>query len=43
LPQKRVLVEKIIDRFGKDLSGFIFAIWGLSFKPETDDMRRLPR
>ena len=37
--QKRVLAKKVIDRFGEDLSGKIFAIWGLSFKPETDDMR----
>jgi UDPglucose 6-dehydrogenase len=37
--QKKVLVEKVIKRFGEDLSGKTFAIWGLSFKPETDDMR----
>ncbi|WP_370260967.1 UDP-glucose/GDP-mannose dehydrogenase family protein [Limnobacter sp.] len=37
--QKRVLVEKIIQRFGPDLSNMTFAMWGLSFKPETDDMR----
>ena len=37
--QKLVLVDKIKTRFGNDLSGFKFAIWGLSFKPETDDMR----
>ncbi|HEX4917874.1 MAG TPA: UDP binding domain-containing protein, partial [Limnobacter sp.] len=37
--QKRVLVEKIIQRFGEDLSNMTFAMWGLSFKPETDDMR----
>lgn len=37
--QKLVLVNKIINRFGSDLSGYIFAVWGLSFKPETDDMR----
>ena len=34
-----LLVEKIIARFGENLSGFVFALWGLSFKPETDDMR----
>ena len=37
--QKLVLVNKIINRFGDDLSNFTFAVWGLSFKPETDDMR----
>jgi len=37
--QKKVLAEKVIKRFGEDLSGKTFAIWGLSFKPETDDMR----
>jgi UDPglucose 6-dehydrogenase len=37
--QKQVLVEKIVKRFGADLSGRRFAIWGLAFKPNTDDMR----
>ena len=37
--QKQVIVQKIIARFGEDLSGKNFALWGLSFKPETDDMR----
>ena len=37
--QKRVLGRKIEERFGKDLTGFRFAVWGLAFKPETDDMR----
>ena len=37
--QKRVLAKKVIERFGEDLSNKTFAIWGLSFKPETDDMR----
>ncbi len=37
--QKRVIVDKVIKRFGEELSGKSFAIWGLSFKPETDDMR----
>jgi UDPglucose 6-dehydrogenase len=40
--QKLVLVEKIHSRFGADLSGLRFAIWGLSFKPRTDDMRDAP-
>ncbi|MDH4262396.1 MAG: UDP-glucose/GDP-mannose dehydrogenase family protein [Spirochaetia bacterium] len=37
--QKYLLVEKVLKKFGEDLSGKIFALWGLSFKPETDDMR----
>ena len=37
--QKRVLVKKIVKRFGDDLSNHSFAIWGLSFKPGTDDVR----
>ena len=37
--QKMTLVNKIVDRFGEDLSGFVFAVWGLSFKPYTDDVR----
>lgn len=37
--QKLVLAEKVIKRFGQDLSNYTFAVWGLSFKPETDDTR----
>lgn len=37
--QKMVLVRKVTDRFGDDLSGLTFAVWGLSFKPYTDDVR----
>lgn len=37
--QKRVLPEKITKIFGEDLSGLTFGVWGLSFKPGTDDMR----
>uniref|UniRef100_UPI000CF0572C UDP-glucose dehydrogenase family protein n=1 Tax=Helicobacter equorum TaxID=361872 RepID=UPI000CF0572C len=37
--QKMLLVEKICARFGKDLSAKKFSVWGLAFKPETDDMR----
>ena len=37
--QKMVLVNKITKRFGEDLSGMTFAMWGLAFKPGTDDVR----
>ena len=37
--QKQVLVDKIVRRFGEDLAGKRFAVWGLAFKPNTDDMR----
>ena len=37
--QKMVLVNKVVNRFGDDLSGLTFAIWGLSFKPYTNDVR----
>jgi len=40
--QKRVLVDKVVARFGADLSGRRFALWGLAFKPNTDDMREAP-
>ena len=40
--QKGVLVKKVVSRFGEDLSGKTFGIWGLSFKPQTDDMREAP-
>ncbi len=40
--QKFVLVEKIVARFGEDLTGRTFAVWGLAFKPNTDDMRDAP-
>jgi UDPglucose 6-dehydrogenase len=40
--QKGVLVEKVKRRFGANLSGHVFAIWGLAFKPRTDDMREAP-
>ncbi|GBE09364.1 MAG TPA: UDP-glucose/GDP-mannose dehydrogenase family protein [Gammaproteobacteria bacterium] len=40
--QKSVLVDKIVKRFGDDLQGKKFAVWGLAFKPETDDMREAP-
>jgi hypothetical protein len=40
--QKRVLVDKVVARFGEDLQGRQFALWGLAFKPDTDDMREAP-
>jgi len=40
--QKSVLVNKVKKHFGSDLSGMTFAVWGLSFKPKTDDMREAP-
>ncbi|MDD3562650.1 MAG: UDP-glucose/GDP-mannose dehydrogenase family protein [Candidatus Cloacimonetes bacterium] len=40
--QKKLLIEKVILHFGEDLSGLNLAIWGLSFKPQTDDMREAP-
>ncbi|MFO1008718.1 MAG: UDP-glucose/GDP-mannose dehydrogenase family protein [Planctomycetota bacterium] len=40
--QKRVLVDMVHGHFGKNLKGKHFALWGLSFKPNTDDMREAP-
>ncbi|MBC7942770.1 MAG: UDP-glucose/GDP-mannose dehydrogenase family protein [Chitinophagaceae bacterium] len=40
--QKHVLVDKIVRQYGDDLSGRTFALWGLAFKPNTDDMRDAP-
>ncbi len=39
---KRILLDRVMDRFGADLSGRRFAVWGLAFKPNTDDMREAP-
>lgn len=40
--QKQRLFEKLVDRLGDNLSGKTFAVWGLAFKPGTDDMREAP-
>lgn len=40
--QKLKMYEKIQDYFGKNLEGKTFAVWGLSFKPKTDDIREAP-
>ena len=40
--QKRRLYEMVVDHHGSDLTGKKFAVWGLAFKPNTDDMREAP-
>jgi UDPglucose 6-dehydrogenase len=40
--QKHVLVDRIVARYGDDLRGRHFALWGLAFKPDTDDLREAP-
>lgn len=40
--QKRSLIPKILNYFGGDITGKTFTVWGLSFKPKTDDMREAP-
>lgn len=40
--QKRILIDKLVSRLGSDLNGIKVAVWGLAFKPETDDMRAAP-
>nr|WP_315222501.1 UDP-glucose/GDP-mannose dehydrogenase family protein [uncultured Duganella sp.] len=41
-PQQLLLGRKILGRYGDDLDGMHFAVWGLAFKPNTDDMREAP-
>jgi len=40
--QKRIMAERVKQHFGNDLEGRTFAVWGLAFKPRTDDMREAP-
>lgn len=40
--QKFVISEKIVRKYGEDLTGMTFGVWGLAFKPGTDDMREAP-
>ncbi len=40
--QRRLLAHRVVARFGDDLRGRVFALWGLSFKPGTDDLREAP-
>ncbi len=40
--QRQIFINKILNKFGYDLSNKIFAVWGLAFKPKTNDMREAP-
>jgi UDPglucose 6-dehydrogenase len=40
--QKRILVDKVVKQLGENLEGKTFAMWGLAFKPDTDDIREAP-
>lgn len=40
--QRKLFIDKIVNKFGEDLTGKTFAVWGLAFKPKTNDMREAP-
>ena len=40
--QRQLFINKIVNKYGNNLSGMTFAIWGLAFKPKTNDMREAP-
>jgi UDPglucose 6-dehydrogenase len=40
--QKKILVDKVVAQLGENLEGKTFAVWGLAFKPDTDDIREAP-
>lgn len=40
--QRQIFIDKLVKRFGNDLSGMTFGVWGLAFKPKTNDMREAP-
>lgn len=40
--KRKLFIDKIVSRFGENLSDKVFAVWGLAFKPKTDDMREAP-
>lgn len=40
--QKKIIVKKVLDYFNNDIAGKTFAVWGLAFKPNTDDLREAP-
>ena len=42
LHQRELFIGKILNKFGENLTGMVFAIWGLAFKPKTNDMRMAP-